>query len=172
MAKDFKISKALGTCHQTGEPIQPGEDFVALVRDAGEELLREDYSLAGWEDLAGQNPAEQPDVLGVWRTRMPKPEEKKKLLVDDDLLVNLFDRLEGAEEPSRINFRYVLTLVLMRKKLLVYESALPTDDGREVWTLRYRGSDRRTEVVDPGLDEDKIADVTGQLGQIMEGDFE
>lgn len=172
MAKDFKISKAQGLCRQTGEPIEPGEEFVALVRDAGEELLREDYSLAGWQQLAEQDPAEAPDVLGVWRTRMPSPEEKKKLLVDDSLLMNLFDRLEGAEEPSRINFRYVLTLVLMRKKLLVYESALPTDDGREVWTLRVRGQDRRVEVLDPGLDEESIADVTSQLGQIMEGDFE
>jgi hypothetical protein len=172
MAKDFKISKAHGTCHQTGEPIQPGEEFVALVRDAGEELLREDYSLSAWEALSHQTLHETPDVLGIWRTRMPQAEEKKKLLVDDDLLVNLFDRLEGAEEPRRIHFRYVLTLVLMRKKLLVYESARPGADHTEIWTLRYRGSDRRTEVIDPGLDEDKIADVTGQLGQIMEGDFE
>ncbi len=172
MAKDFKISKTEGICCKSGEAIPPGEEFVALVRIREDELIREDYSLAGWEELGEEKPAEAPDVLGVWRTRTPTTQEKKKLFVDDGLLINFFERLEGQDDPARINFRYVLGLILMRKKLLIYEGTERNDDGTEVWKMRLKGSDRVHEVIDPRMDDEKIAAVSASLGEIMQGDFE
>ncbi len=172
MAKDFKISRTEGVCSKSAKTIPPGEEYIALVRIGEDELIREDYSLAGWEELADKNLAEAPDVLGVWRTRMPKPQEKKKLLIDEDLLINFFERLEGQDDPNRINFRFVLGLILMRKKLLIYEGMETKNDGAEVWKMRMKGGDRICEVIDPHMDEEKITAVNASLGEIMQGDFE
>ena len=64
MAKDFKISKPNGVCHATGRDIAPGEEFVALLRMDGEELVREDYHLDSWteqqEQAAVANSSEEP----------------------------------------------------------------------------------------------------------------
>ncbi|MCD4823248.1 MAG: hypothetical protein K8S55_01460 [Phycisphaerae bacterium] len=171
MAKDFKISKTEGKCHKCEQPIPPGEEIIALVRTAEDELAREDYHLACWEELAEQNPSQATDVLGVWRTHVPKKEEKKKLLIDDGLLVNFFERLEGHDDPSRKSFRYVLALILMRKRLLTYKG-MDKKDGNDIWKMRLRGSEQIHEVIDPHLDEDKIAEVSASLGEIMAGDFE
>lgn len=172
MAKDFDISKATGLCHRTGQPIEPNQEFVALVRMAGEELTREDYSLAAWAEIEPENPAEADDVLGVWRTHMPAAEEKKKLLVDDSVLLNFFERLEGTDDPARIDFRYVLTLILMRKRYLSYEGSATNPDGTETWTMRRRGTDNHYQVTDPKLSTDRITEVSASLGAIMEGDFD
>jgi hypothetical protein len=117
-------------------------------------------------------PEQDPDLLGIWRTHVPQPQEKKKLLIDDSLLVNFFERLEGAEEENRIHFRYVLALILMRKKLLVYEGTDRRDDSTDIWRMRSKGADTIHEVIDPHMDEEKIAAVSSSLGEIMEGDFE
>ncbi len=109
--------------------------------------------------------------FGVWRTAVPVPTEKKRLFVDDELLVNFFDRLEDAAEPAKINFRFVLALILMRKRLLTYERARKRDDGVEVWTLRLRGDDRRREVLNPEMDEDQTAQVSEQLSTILQGEL-
>lgn len=172
MAKDFKIAKPEGTCIACGETIAPGEEIVALARADEEELLRQDYHPACWEGLGENRPDNDPDVLGVWRTHVPRPEEKKKLLVDNSLILNFFERLDGTDKPSRINFRYVLALILMRKKILVYEGMSRHDDGTETWKMRLKGSDAMHEVIDPHMDEDQIAEVSSSLGEIMEGDFE
>jgi len=165
MAKDYDIAKPTALCHGTDAPLQPGEEFVAILRETDGELTREDYSLAYWRE----HPCEDaPDVVGVWRTRVPEPKAKKKLLIDDELLVSLFERLEGDEQPARINFRYVLALILMRKKLLVYEHSETDDQGREVWRMKRRGTDRHHDVIDPKLDESQIADVSDHLSEIME----
>jgi hypothetical protein len=172
MSKDFKIAKPVGACHTCQQPIPPGEEIVALARTSGEEIVREDYHPACWEQRDSQAVLSDSDVLGVWRTRIPKPEEKKKLLVDDSLLINFFERLDGTDETARIGFRYVLALILMRKRRLVYEGMERRDDGTEVWKMRFKGAEDFHEVIDPHMDEEKIAMVSASLGEIMEGDFE
>jgi len=165
MSTDYNITKADGLCRACGKQLQVDEEFVATVREDGEDFRREDYCLACWEARGEQD---GPDMLGLWRARVPKPAEKKKIFVDDEVLVNFFERLEGAEEPAKVGFRFVLTLVLMRKKLLVYDRSDRTGDGQDVWTLHFRGGQTH-KVIDPHMDEDRIAEVSGQLGAILEG---
>jgi len=173
MAKEFKITKSLGVCVGCNQELQPEEEIVALVRSSQEEeLQRQDYHRACWDALGENTPVNDPDVLGIWRTHVPHPEEKKKLLVDDSLIINFFERLAGAEEPAKINFRYVLALILMRKKLLVYEGMERRDGGVEIWKMRMKGTQDIHEVFDPHMDEDKITEVSASLGEIMQGDFD
>ena len=171
MAKDYNIRKTSGQCTKCDKELTPGTEFTATVSEGPDELIRNDYC-----DQCSESPDESANaaVLCKWRTIAPHPEEKKKLLVNDDLLVNLFERLSEATESSKINFRYVLALVLMRKKLLIYDRMTTDDEGREVWTMHFKGSGDTPQeqfVIDPKLDEDQIAEVSNSLGEIMEGDF-
>ena len=168
MAKEYNIDKTAGQCVICDKLIAPGEELVATVAEGDDELRRQDYCLACWE---AESRDDSPDLLGVWRTRMPALKQKKKLLVDDELLVNFFQRLEGTDAAGKINFRFVLALVLMRKKLLVYDRAEKRDDGTELWTMHLKGEAAGYAVIDPHMDEEKIAAVSRQLGEIMEGEL-
>lgn len=167
MAKEYNISRPAGTCGECGKQLQVGDEFVTVVRDADDELSRNDYCMSCWK-----NPPQGRDVLGVWHSKIPPKQEKKRLFVDDDLLVNLFTRLEGADDPSRINLRFVLALVLMRKRLLSYDGMTRTPDGREMWNMRLRGAEAANSVENPHMDDEKIADVSRRLGEILEGELE
>jgi hypothetical protein len=172
MSKDFKIQKTQGTCTKTGSTLEPGQEFIALARMGEEAIVREDYSLDAWAEMDADALEASPDVLGIWHTHVPVKAEKKKLLVDNNLLVNFFERLDGQEAPDRIAFRFVLTLILMRKRILRYERTESRDEGVEVWLMKMRGDNQLREVIDPKLDADRIAEVSLSLGEIMEGDFE
>lgn len=165
MAKEYNISKPSGRCRKCDRPLEPKEEFVATVREVGEELTREDFCLACWE---GHDHKEGQDIFGVWHAHIPQPQEKKKILVNDEVIITFFERLEAADDPVKLGFRYVLALVLMRKKLLVYDR-MERREGQEIWLMRFRGSDKVHRVVDPRLDEEKIAEVSQSLGAIMEG---
>jgi len=172
MAKDYDIAKPRGLCAACGRQMASGEEFVAiLVENAPateNEFLREDYCTACWKARAAD---QAPPAFCLWQSRVPAPQEKKKLFVDDELLINFFQRLEGEEEAARISFRFVLALVLMRKKLLVYEGMKKLPAGGEVWKMRLKGTDEMHEVIDPKMDDEKIAQVSEQLGQILEGEL-
>ena len=71
------------------------------------------------------------NLLAFWQTVMPASEEKKKVFVDDEVLCTLFERLAETTEPSKVNFRFVLGLILMRKRLVIYESHAMNRERRE-----------------------------------------
>ena len=156
--------------------IAPGEKFMAAVRETPAGLERVDVAAEHWDafDRAG--------LLAFWHTVMPRAEEKKKVFVDDEVLCTLFERLAEATEPAKVAFRFVLGLILMRKRLVVYDStrhdpapAVATgSDGatepagpRDVWVVRMKGRTDLLDLVDPKLDESQMAEVSQQLGEIL-----
>ena len=86
----------------------------------------------------------QLEMFSFWKTTMPQPQQKKKLLVDDSVLVDVFQRMEGKTEPQEVRFRFVLALILMRKRLLIYETTridLSSLAGQNVLIRFVLGSD-------------------------------
>ena len=73
--------------------------------------------------------------------------------------------------PGRVNFRFVLALVLMRKKLLTYDGSATDEAGEETWTMRLKADGQVRQVLNPQLDEHKIAELSGQLSEILQGEI-
>ena len=86
------------------------------------------------------------------------------------MLMAFFERLATETEQEKVNFRFVLTLVLMRRRRLKYDSS-KTQDGREIWRLRITGTQDFAEVVNPNLGEEQVAQLTSQMGQILQGEL-
>lgn len=169
----FEIARPTGVCASSGRTLAAGERYIATLVEGENGLERRDFSLEAWE--AGGRP-EQP-LFGSWRATMPSSDAPRRQLIEDDELLDLFDQLGEAEEDSRLAFRYVLALILMRKKLLVYEGQ--RREGGAAMLVRPRGvplpperggdGPPLVEVRDPGMDEEKIAEATEQLGMVISG---
>jgi hypothetical protein len=99
---------------------------MAALRETATGFERLDVSMAQWPNF------DRTDIIGFWQTVMPQAEQKKKLFVDDQLLCELFERLATTTEPAKLNFRFVLGLILMRKRMIIYETTR-IEDGREIW---------------------------------------
>ena len=168
MTRDYNIPKTGALCLSCQSHLAGGDELVAALRQRDGEFIREDYCLACWDK---QDRSEDASVVGTWHTHVPRPDEKKKLLVDDEVLISFFRRLGDTEDPARINFRFVLALVLMRKKLLVYDRSDTDQAGTDVWTMHFRKSEEKHKVIDPKMDEEKIAEVSRSLSEIMEADI-
>lgn len=149
-----------GLCAISGRVIEPGEKFFAAVREAPTGLERLDISAEAWEGVDRAN------LLAFWQAVMPRAEQKKKVFVDDEVLSTLFERLADTSEPAKLKFRFVLGLVLMRKRLVIYEQTR-REEGHDVWIVRMKGREDRLDLVDPKLDESQIAEVSQQLGEIL-----
>jgi hypothetical protein len=97
---------------------------------------------------------------------VPAASEARKPRFDDDLLVECFERLEGQVEPSRISFRYVVALLLMRRKRLRFEEA-KVHDEQEVLTLRCARTGAKYQVINPRLTEDQMVAVQEEVFQVL-----
>ncbi|MHC4584288.1 MAG: hypothetical protein ACYS3N_07130 [Planctomycetota bacterium] len=159
---EWEVDKPLGQCYGTGRKIEPGEEYFGALLEIEEGLQRRDFCADYWE-------SEKPNVFCYWKSKLPSPDEKKQIFVDDNMLMAFFERLENEAEKEKLNFRFVLALILMRKRLLKYD-ATRDEDGKEVWRLRIVGnksSDNRVDVINPHLDEEQIKQLSSQIGQIL-----
>jgi hypothetical protein len=86
------------------------------------------------------------------------------------MLMAFFERLENETEQEKINFRFVLALILMRKRFFKYDET-KIEDGNEIWRLRVVGDKSFVEVVNPHLDEEQIEQLSSQLGEILHTDL-
>ncbi len=74
--------------------------------------------------------------------------------------------LKDIGEPAKLNFRFVLGLILMRKRMIVYESSRD-EDGKDIWTVRFKGKEDRMDLLNPRLNEQQVTEVSQQLGEIL-----
>jgi len=72
---------------------------------------RRDYCADAWSGP----PAE---AFSFWSGRIPEPEVKRLPPIDTDLLLDCFQRLAGQDDPDRVRFRYIVALLLVRRKKL------------------------------------------------------
>lgn len=80
----------------------------------------------------------------------------------------------SGEDRRRLTFRYILALMLMRKRWLRLEGTHRDGAGREIMTLSWapiakRAEGETTEVVDPGMDEEAVGEAIEQVGAVMGG---
>jgi hypothetical protein len=160
---EWEINKPLGQCYGTERKIESGEEYFAALVETEEGLQRRDFCADYWE-------SQKPDVFCYWKSRLPEPGQKKQLFVNDQMLMAFFERLERETEPEKINFRFVLALILMRKRILKYDDTR-TDNGREIWRLRIVGDKQIVEVLNPHLDEGQIEQLSSQIGEILQTDL-
>ena len=89
--------------------------------------------------------------------------------MDDETLVDLFARLEEETEESRLAFRFVLGLILLRRrKLRVVDRSREAE--ADVWRFKKVGGGDDApiwSVADPRLSEDDAEAIADQLSTIL-----
>lgn len=163
MAQEWQVDTTTGRCATSGRTLEEGEEFYTVLFEDGESFRRADYSLESWKG-APEN------AYCHFKTRVPFKEKKKKLLVDNEMLVSFFHRLADETEPVRLHFRFVLALILMRKRVLRYDGSA-IEDGVEVWRMTLPREEAVHRVVNPHLTDEQIEGVSGQLSAILHGDM-
>ncbi|MSQ89990.1 MAG: hypothetical protein EXS01_01155 [Phycisphaerales bacterium] len=171
-AGTFELGRFTGACAHSQEPIAASDSFVAALADwtdeEGRSLLRRfDFSLGAWDGGA------RPDgLVCFWRSIAPKPGEKRTAFVDDETLLEMLQRMDGETDPRRCAFRWILALVLLRRKVLKLDGIVHEADV-ESWAFRPRGAPPESmaiRIVNPGVREEEVRELADQLGEIIRAD--
>lgn len=160
----WQVDRTAGQCAKTGVALKEGDPYYTVLFEEGDTFRREDYSEAAWSGP----PA---GAFCHFKTRRPVKQKKKRLLVDDDVLVNFFSRLADDKEPARLRFRFVLALILMRKRLLKYEETVK-EGADEYWRMRIVKETHVHTVLNPRMTDDEILEVSQELSVILHGDMD
>ncbi len=154
---DYEIQRPTRHCSQTGRELRPGERFFSmLVRHEGK-LQRRDFSADAWT-----GPPE--DALGWWRSQVPLPEAGKPQLAPNDVMLDLLEQL--ADAPDKQDLRYVLALLLVRRRALRLEDTEQSVDG-EVLVLFCPRREVEYRIIAALPDDRRTTEIQNELAELL-----
>lgn len=152
-----------GTCARCERAFESGEPHWSALAVEGEQLAREDCCRACWPAASAQ-----PGWLFWWRTRH-EAGRKPGLALNLEAIEALFLGLEGRAEVRLRELRYVLCLLLMRKRRLKIERILRDDEGEAMIVRRPRRQEAlRVFVFD--FDAARMGELREELRRVFDSD--
>ncbi len=160
---DWHIRKKSEGCVRCEREFAEGEAHFSVLTVREAQLERLDACRTCFQE----DPPE--DSLYWWRTR--RVEGKKRIAVDFEAVEGLFLALADREDPKLQELRYLLSLLLMRKRRLKLLRMRRDPDGEVMLVRRPRRQDE-IEVKVFDLTPERAGELHGDLAQIFEGDLE
>lgn len=188
MAQAWKITRRQGVCSECEGPFADGEAHFSRIRIVGDELLRDDLHTGCFDAPEGQgsgegsneksdedsepSPEKAPRAgdrpLFWWRTHHRVDAPKKGLRLDLESLEALFLSLEGREERGVRELRYVLCLLLMRKRRLKVLKVNRSAEG-ESFTVKRPRRDEKLCVWVYDFEPERMDELRAELIAIFDG---
>ena len=162
--KDFCVEcwdkKPARTCPNRYRRVgtRPRQNDVGLTKGA--------CTTSSFRRVDGRAGGDDGDIFSYWKTKVPKKTETVQRYAYIDVFYDLFNKLENENEVSRVNFRYVLSLYLMRKKILKLRTTHKSN-GNEFLTLHDVKEGKDTEVLKPQLSNEEVLAVTDEIGKLV-----
>jgi hypothetical protein len=156
---DYDLQRCSRQCSVSGRELAPGEDFFSALVMRGAAAERLDYAPEAWS-----GPPE--GALGWWKSRLPLPDEKPKpMWAPAELMLDLFDRL--GELPERADARFVLALLLVRRRVLrIEESEHLGEHERLLLSCPRRHTEYEVLAMPP--DEDRAREIQAELQTLLQ----
>ncbi|GMQ80085.1 MAG: hypothetical protein BMS9Abin04_026 [Planctomycetia bacterium] len=155
---DYEVQRCTRRCAKTQRLLKPGETlWTALVVEGGD-VVRYDYSEEAW---AG--PPE--DTVGWWKSQLPDSSSRQEHLAPSDVMLQLFD--QWADDPTRQDLRYVLTLLLVRRRIVRLEQTAQNAAGEESLVVYCPRREATYEVPVLSIPEPRIDQIQEELAELL-----
>ncbi|MCG3134778.1 MAG: hypothetical protein HMLKMBBP_02145 [Planctomycetes bacterium] len=158
---DYKFGKRGGACSGCGGALRQGAEAVSALYLDGASFSRRDFCGPCFQDAARRG-----SPFSWWSAVVPVPEQRKAVF-DLGMAREFLLRLLRDDDPARASLRYLLVLMLMRKRVVVVvgqEERL----GAEVMTVRLPPDETLHEVAAVEIDEEESLRLRDEIGRLFD----
>ena len=155
---EYEQVRCTRRCAATGRELRPGETVYSVLVTEGANLVRQDYSPEGW-------PGPPQKSVGWWKSHVPAREGFRMHWAPNDVMLDLLDQLAG--DPARADMRYVLALLLVRRRVCRLEETQRDDQNQETLVLfcPRREQEYRVSVATPN--EQRTQEIQNELARLL-----
>lgn len=164
---EWNIRRGARECSVCAKGFAPDDEYVSCIVEEQEDVFaRRDMCPAHWAKREAEFVAD-PRLISYWRSKVPaKKDETRELRLNLPALWNFFMHLEKPKTRLEENFKYIIALMLMRKKLLELRREI-RKNSVEVWVFAsVKNPDAEYPVLKPDLSEADILRLTGELKEL------
>ena len=160
---DWNIQTRALACAASGIPFVKGERVYSALYWREGQYVRVDLNAASWQ---ARN--ENIGPISAWQADfVPPPVAATETLAKNDA-ESLLRGLMTANDPATRNARYILALMLERKKML-RQIERQRQDGASVLVYEHLPSGEVWLIEDPGLKLSELETVQGEVAHLLAG---
>ena len=170
MQQDWTIQSRGHHCAVTGNTFAEGEHFYTLLFDEKTGYRREDLSEEAFRNRA----VDAPQPFSFWRTKYtppppPQPEAIGKQTAEDLLREYMAEQVAGVlvEENKKASARYLLAVMLERKRILKEVETKRAEDGSVIRVYEHAKTGEVFIIPDPELKLDQLEEVQAEVGALL-----
>lgn len=162
----WNIQRRASRCSVTDVPFADGEIFHTLLFREKAGLRREDLCEEAWSKRL-------PELVPFcyWKSKYekPAPSTANPEAMPREGVESLLRRLSIEDEPQTLNVRYILVLMLERKRILKPIDEKPSDEGR-ILIYEHVKTGEAFIVTDPMLRLDQIDAIQQDVYDLLTAD--
>jgi hypothetical protein len=160
MEAEWEIKSRARFCARTGKPFEEGECFYTLLFRDGNGFRREDISEKAWNE---RNDNIQP--FSFWRSKYEEPQPPPAEPIGKQDAESLLRRLVFEADSASVNARFILALILERKRIL-----RPVESSDEnLLVYEHAGTGESIVVPNPRLSLDQLSAVQNEVYEMLAG---
>jgi hypothetical protein len=156
---DYDIHRCTRRCAANDRELAIGETCYSVLIQDGAAVVRRDFSTEAWS-----GPPEK--TIGWWKTTVADPHAGRPHWAPNDVMLNYFDRL--LEDPAAEDARYVLALLLVRRRVLRVEGHEKDERSRDVLVLHCSRNETDYRVAETMPTPERIAAIQQQLAELLQ----
>ncbi|HSI11584.1 MAG TPA: hypothetical protein VK961_06045 [Chthoniobacter sp.] len=160
--QEWSIQSRANRCAATGVEFQDGDYFYTLLYEEGAGLRREDISEAAWKE---RNDNQQP--YSFWRSKYEAPAPAAPDTIPKHTAEDLLRRYMEESSAQHAAARYLLAVMLERKRILKEVEAKQTGDGVLTRIYQHVKSGEVFVIPDPQLRLDQIEQVQNEVSSLL-----
>jgi hypothetical protein len=155
---DFEIQRCTRRCAQSDRELAPGEVFYSALVAEGADVTRFDFAEKEW--------SEPPDgTICWWKSKMPDPKANRLQWAPNDAILHYFEQL--AQAPEKADTRFVLALLMIRRRIVRLENNEIDDQGRQIMVLYCPRNEKEYRVSEVHPTEARVEEIKEELAQLL-----
>src|SRR5687767_3210168 len=156
---DYEIQRCSRRCAATDRELKSGEVCYSVLVPEGAAVVRRDYSSEAW-----QGPPE--NAIASWKSTLVDPHAGRLHWAPNDVMLNYFERL--LEDPAAEDARYVLALLLVRRRIARVERSERDAAGREQLVIYCPRNEREYRVAEAMPSPERALEIQQQLAELLQ----
>jgi hypothetical protein len=156
---DYEIQRCSRRCSATDRELKDGETCFSVLTAEGGQVVRRDFSAEAW-----QGPPE--NAIGWWKSTVVDPNAGRPHWAPNDVMLSYFERL--LEDPAAEDARYVLALLLVRRRVLRVEGHEKDHAGRDTLVLHCSRNESEYRVAETLPTPERAAAIQQQLADLLQ----
>jgi hypothetical protein len=112
--------------------------------------------------------ASRDNVLSYWQGEYKMPAPPPPEAIQKETAETLLKKLCESNDPAQTSARYILAVMLERKKLLIHRDTVKSDDGQDLLIYEHKVTGESYTIPDPHLRLDQLAEVQQQVATALQ----